>query len=128
MRHLVVTSRGLARLRAGARVNFACPAADPLFRSASRHYGRRTLGVVLSGGLFDGAAGAEAIRRAGGVVLVQDPESCVATGMPLAAIRRGRVRLVLPPASIGHAVTSLTMVPGADALLGVGRIEDSMGM
>jgi two-component system chemotaxis response regulator CheB len=117
-RHLLVLRQGVAVAGRGPRVNYACPAADPLFISAARHYGRRALGVVLSGALYDGSDGAAAIRQAGGLVLVQDPESCVAPSMPLAARERTSTRLLLPPRSIGHAIATLTTVPGVDALLG----------
>jgi two-component system chemotaxis response regulator CheB len=119
-RHMLIVGEWLASTRRGPRINYACPAADPLFETAAEHYGRRTLGVVLSGALFDGAAGARAIRRAGGTVLVQDPQSCRAPSMPREAIRRASCRLVLPPRSLAHAVIALVKVPGADALLGCG--------
>lgn len=118
-RHLVISGEGRARTHRGDRVNYACPAADPLFFSAARYYGARTLGVILSGRLHDGAAGADAVRRAGGTVIVQDAASCVAPSMPAAAVRGGQARLALPPESIGHAIVSLTMMPGASALFGI---------
>jgi two-component system chemotaxis response regulator CheB len=117
-RHLVVRRKGYAVTLPGARVNYACPAADPLFETAAAHYGRRTLGVVLSGALYDGAAGARAIRCAGGTVLVQDPQSCRAPSMPREATRRSGARLVLPPRSLAHAIIALVEVPGAGALFG----------
>lgn len=118
-RHLVLQRKRLGVLRDGPRVNHTCPAADPLFISAAKHYGPRTLAVVLSGLLNDGAAGAAAIRAAGGTVIVQDPASCLAPGMPYAALRATQSRLLLPPRAIGHAITILTMMPGAATLLGV---------
>jgi two-component system chemotaxis response regulator CheB len=126
-RHLVVArdcrSGGEAEvgLCDGPRVSFARPAADRLFASAAEAFGARTLGVVLTGRLFDGAAGAAAIRAAGGVVLAQDPATCEAPDMPRAAIRRRVVDLVLPPGALGAALIGLVMVPGVPALLGLGR-------
>jgi chemotaxis response regulator CheB len=42
--------------------------------------------VVLSGALDDGAAGLAAIKRAGGLGIVQDPEDAVVRDMPVNAI------------------------------------------
>lgn len=121
-RHLSMTPERTARLFDGPRVSFARPAADLLFSSAAEGFGRRTLGLVLTGRLEDGAAGAVAIREAGGVVIVQDPHTCRAPGMPQAVIRRGAANFVLPLEKIACALISLVMVPGARALFGVERM------
>ena len=122
-RHLRVGPHSACVLSDEHRVNWARPAADPLFESAAAYFGARALAVVLTGRLDDGAAGALAVRRAGGVVIAQDPVTCAAAGMPLAAIRRGAVDFVLPPVVIAHALVSLVTVPGAPALFGVARMN-----
>ena len=65
------------------------PASDinVLFHSLARHAGPRTVGVILSGMLSDGAAGLHAIKDAGGITLVQDPAEAEFDQMPLNAIR-----------------------------------------
>jgi two-component system chemotaxis response regulator CheB len=64
----------------------ARPAIDPLFRSAALSYGARTVGVVLSGMLNDGASGMWAIKACGGTTVVQHPLDAEADQMPLAAL------------------------------------------
>jgi two-component system chemotaxis response regulator CheB len=119
-RHLLVCQDGVV-LSDAEPINFARPAADPLFESVASHFGGEAIGVVLTGCGHDGAAGATEIRRAGGIVLVQTPASSANPWMPEAAIRAGAAHLVLPIASIAAALTTLVMVPGAAPAL---RLSD----
>jgi two-component system chemotaxis response regulator CheB len=111
-RHLLVGSdRGLV-LTDTERVSHARPSADLLLASAASAYGRGLIAVVLSGGRYNGVDGAEGVIRvheAGGIVVVQDPVSCLRSGMPAAAMETGGVDYVLPPARIGPLLVSLTV-------------------
>jgi two-component system chemotaxis response regulator CheB len=99
-------------------VSFARPSADTLLRSAAAAFGVRTLGIILTGGLEDGARGAEVVIAKGGVMLAQDPLSCAAAGMPRAAIARGAIDLILPPNAIATAIAALVVPPGIRNILG----------
>jgi two-component system, chemotaxis family, protein-glutamate methylesterase/glutaminase len=91
----------------GPRENMVRPAIDPLFRSAALQYGPRVIGVLLSGRLSDGAAGLAAIKRCGGMVLVQDPTDAIANEMPLRALEATTVDLCLMGARIGDVLSDL---------------------
>jgi two-component system, chemotaxis family, protein-glutamate methylesterase/glutaminase len=84
-RHLVLQA-GRARLLDTAAVNRVKPSIDLLFLSGAREYGPRLVAVVLSGTLSDGSAGLVAVRRSGGVAVVQDPHEALFWDMPWNAI------------------------------------------
>src|SRR5262249_34579411 len=71
-RHLLLFGDRLA-LGTGPRENNACPAIDPMLRSAALCCAARSIGVVLTGTLGDGASGLWALRQCGGLSVVQDP-------------------------------------------------------
>ena len=75
-KHLLIEG-GKLTLGRGPRENGFRPAIDPLFRTAAREFGARVIGVVLSGGLSDGTYGLSAIKKAGGVAIVQDPQGAI---------------------------------------------------
>jgi two-component system chemotaxis response regulator CheB len=94
-RHLLI-ERGVLRTVRGPKENHSRPAIDPLFRTAALEFGPRVVGVILSGTLSDGTAGLWAIKRRGGVALVQDPDEAASPGMPRSAIAGVAVDCVLP--------------------------------
>jgi two-component system, chemotaxis family, protein-glutamate methylesterase/glutaminase len=69
-------------------VRFARPSIDVLFESLAQSIGHEAIAVVLTGASDDGARGAEAIKRAGGRVLVQTPDSAESAVAPKAALAR----------------------------------------
>ena len=66
--------------------NYARPSIDVLFESAADACGAGVTGIVLTGTGRDGARGLAAIRRRGGLAIVQSPGEAAAPEMPLAAL------------------------------------------
>jgi two-component system chemotaxis response regulator CheB len=88
-------------------VHHCRPSGDRLFESLPAAFGRGAVAVVLTGFGRDGAAGAQCVRRAGGTVIVQDPETAQFGDMPRAALREGAVDHILPLDAIGPMVLEL---------------------
>lgn len=95
-RHLEIDDAGALRLTDGPPVNGCRPAADVTMKSAARVYGRKCIGVVMTGMGKDGAEGMAAIKRADGKTMAQDQETSIIFGMPRAAIEAGVVDDVAP--------------------------------
>lgn len=103
---------------------------DFFFRSLAQDQHERAVCIILSGTGSDGALGAREVKGAGGLVMVQSPESTEFDGMPRSAIATGLVDSVLAPAEmpaqllayIGHAFgpqpkPSESLLPKAEHLL-----------
>jgi two-component system chemotaxis response regulator CheB len=105
-RHLLLTPDEM-RVVSGPRENRHRPAIDPLFRSAALSFGRRVVGIVLSGALNDGTSGLLAIKRAGGIAMVQDPATAVFAGMPKSALTYVSVDWSLPLPELADKLVEL---------------------
>ena len=84
--HLLVDVGPRLSLSADDPVHFSRPSIDVLFESAADLFRDRLLAVLLSGANEDGAAGADRVRRRGGVTIVQDPGSARSSAMPQSAL------------------------------------------
>ncbi len=108
--HMMVEP-GRIHLSHGPRENRTRPAVDPLFRSAARAYGPRVVGVVLTGGLDDGAAGLQAIKQRGGIAIVQDPWEALIASMPASALEYVKVDYCVPLAEMPALLARLASDP-----------------
>lgn len=77
---------------------------DLLFRALAEQQEVNAVGVILSGTGSDGQSGVEALKAAGGLILVQTPQSARFDGMPLAALAAGVADFILPPEEMLGAI------------------------
>jgi two-component system chemotaxis response regulator CheB len=77
------------------RVNGHRPSVDVLFNSAAEEFGSQAIAVLMTGMGDDGAQGLGEVKKAGGMTIAQNEESCVVYGMPKAAVERGYARRVM---------------------------------
>jgi two-component system chemotaxis response regulator CheB len=82
-----------------------------MFRSAALAFGPRCVGVVLSGNLDDGTSGLLAIKRRGGIAVVQDPEEAMFPSMPQSAIDHVNVDYVVKLEAMGSLLNELAQQP-----------------
>ena len=105
-KHLLVEGEFLSVVFS-ERVHYVRPCADLLFVSAAKSFGRRVIGVVLSGTGKDGALGCVAIKAKGGVTMAQDEATAAYYGMPQSAIDDNAIDFVLPPNHIVDKIVEL---------------------
>jgi two-component system chemotaxis response regulator CheB len=110
--HLLIERGPVFAFSVDAPENFSLPSIDVLFESAADVFGARVVGVVLSGANDDGAAGAAAIRRAGGIVLVQDPSEATSAEMPRAALAACPDAKVLPSLALPDGLVAIVRQQG----------------
>jgi two-component system chemotaxis response regulator CheB len=93
--HLLVERNRQLALSADEPIHYSRPSIDVLFETAAEAYGEHLLGIILSGANQDGAAGLQAVREAGGVTVVQQPDSAKVPLMVVSALQRGPADFVL---------------------------------
>jgi two-component system chemotaxis response regulator CheB len=108
--HLMV-HHDYVRIDRGPKENRTRPAIDPLFRSAAVAYGSRVIGVILTGMLDDGTAGLLAVKRCGGLAVVQHPDDAIFSDMPVSALEHVQVDYCLPLIGMGKTLNQLVYEP-----------------
>lgn len=111
-RHMVIEGDRVHAVLTG-KENRHRPAVDPLFRSAARYHGPRVIGVILTGALDDGTAGLAAVKRQGGLAVVQDPSDSLFSSMPRSAMANVDVDHCVPLAEIPALLARITREPSS---------------
>lgn len=105
--HLLLEQDETLSLSTDKRVNFARPSIDVLFESAADVYKERLVGVILSGSNSDGTEGVRKIKKYGGLVIAQDPETAESAFMPASAIEQSAVDHISSLESIAEILMAI---------------------
>ena len=102
--HLVIEENATITISSEEPKSYARPSIDIMFESVANAYGEDAIGVVLTGANADGAEGLDAIRKAGGWALIEDPKTANTGFMPNAALCKAGADCVLPLKKIADAL------------------------
>jgi two-component system, chemotaxis family, protein-glutamate methylesterase/glutaminase len=105
--HLLIETNGTFSLDVSEKINYSRPSIDVAFEAAADVFGCQLTAILLSGANNDGTAGMIAVQKAGGITVVQDPETADVPFMPAFAIKNLKVDYVLSPKEIGVFVKGL---------------------
>lgn len=105
--HHLLIKRDHVLVTKGARENRYRPAIDPLFRSAAVTHGPHVIAVLLTGMLDDGSAGLIAVKKCGGIAMVQSPEDAAYPEMPQSALDNVDVDYCLRVSDMGPVLERL---------------------
>ena len=106
--HLLVESDETLSLSLDNRVNYSRPSIDVLFEAAADVFAASLIGIVLTGANNDGSKGLKRIKDAGGLAIVQTPESAEVPTMPQSAIAAvGNPDYVLPLEGIAELLNRM---------------------
>jgi two-component system chemotaxis response regulator CheB len=106
--HLIISKNKIS-FGKGPDENRFKPSIDVLFRSVAVEFRERAIGILLSGYLDDGVAGMIAIKKCGGIGIVQDPADADYADLPNAAIKKAHPDYSLPVATMGNEIFRLTL-------------------
>ncbi|MEG3755032.1 chemotaxis protein CheB [Psychromonas arctica] len=84
---------------------------DVFLRSLAEDQQHKAIGIILSGTGTDGTRGIRAMKEAGGLVVVQKPDSAKFDGMPTNAYQTGLADMVLLPSEMGKSLVDFINHP-----------------
>jgi len=102
------------RIMQGLHENRWRPSIDVLFRSAAAAYDSHTIGIILSGLLDDGTSGMSAIKRSGGICIVQEPHDAEFNDMPNNVLNNVDVDHSIPVSEMGYVLDDIFSKPFLD--------------
>lgn len=109
-RHLIIKP-GVMLVTKGPHENRWRPSIDVLFRSAAANFNSKAIGIILTGMMDDGTSGMAAIKRSGGICIVQEPADAEFEDMPVNVLNNVEVNYRLPIADMGYVLQDLFSKP-----------------
>jgi two-component system chemotaxis response regulator CheB len=106
--HLLFENRQQLSLDLSEKVNYSRPSIDVTFESASEVYREGLCCLLLSGANADGGESLRLVKKNGGQIAVQDPESAGSPYMPQQALLKNQVDFILNIQQIGDFLHTLS--------------------
>jgi two-component system chemotaxis response regulator CheB len=94
--HMKILANRTISLQQEDSTSIPCPSVDIMMKSAAEVFGKRVIGVILTGMGNDGVAGMNAIKDVKGITIAQDEETSLVFGMPKVAIESGCIDSIVP--------------------------------
>lgn len=82
------------------------PSVDVTLSSVVKHYGKNTLGVIMTGMGKDGTEAIKELKNVGGYAIAQDEQSCVVYGMPKSIADAGLADMSVPLENIAEVINN----------------------
>ena len=98
---------------------------DLFFRSLAAQLGDG-FAVILSGAGSDGAIGVRAVKEAGGIILVQDPNESEYASMPRSAIATGVADFVMPVRDLAKRLVDLIRIKKSGAAPDIRNFDEEL--
>lgn len=105
--HVLFENHKNMSLDISEKMNYSRPSIDVTFRSAAEIYGKKVIGVLLSGANADGIEGLSYIKKNKGKVWVQDPETAEVEYMPRHAVEQIDYDLIVTPGTLANYIKQL---------------------
>ncbi len=105
--HMLFESKNRVSLDASEKVNYSRPSIDVTFKSVAELFGKNAVAILLSGANADGVEGLEYVKRNGGEVWIQNPETAEVDYMPKHAMAQVDYDCVFDPKDLAGKINKL---------------------
>ena len=105
--HLLFESKNTVSLDASEKVNYSRPSIDVTFKSIAEVFGKNAVAILLSGANADGVEGLEYIKKNGGQVWIQNPETAEVDYMPKHAMEQVEYDCLFEPQELAEKINKL---------------------
>jgi len=122
--HLLIDKTELMSLDVSEKINYSRPSIDVTFESFAKVYGNKCVGILLSGANSDGALGLKKIKDAGGLSIVQSPDSAAVATMPMAAINLFFPDLIANTLKISNFIADISCKSIEQVITGIKKGEE----
>ena len=105
--HLLFENKKIMALDSSEKMNYSRPSIDVTFKSAAEVFGKTIIGILLSGANADGVEGLAYIKKYGGKVWIQNPDTAEVDYMPRQAEQQLNYDLLITPQNLAELINQI---------------------